>query len=96
MKMNDKQDEQESSSELMSIMHGLKFTEQDDFEPIDVDIPVDFDDGEKVAVVLTGTVKDGKLVGITGTEFSIDEKATPSRIKSTLSEEDAEDDKEDE
>ena len=78
---------------MEKITHGFGLVRASDFEKIDADVAVDADDGEEVALIIMGSIKDGKLTNAIGTEIDLNGPEKESRLKKTLSEEDAEEEK---
>lgn len=84
-------------SMLKNMMSQMANAEPEDFYPIMADIPTDAEDGESVALLVTGYAKGGKLTKIEATDFdmgSMPEKETG--LKSMLSEKEDGDTQEDE
>ena len=64
-------DEKPMNSYMSRVMSGMKYMEDEDLEPMEADISVDAEDGEKVAFVITGMAKGGKIMSPMGAMVDI-------------------------
>lgn len=70
------------------VMSGLKYVEEGDLEPIEADIPTFADDGEKVALLVTGIAQGGKISNPVSTEIDLGGAERKGGLRQLMSNED--------
>lgn len=82
------QEKQKSNGYIDRVMAGLKYVEEGDLEPIEADIPTFADDGEKVALLVTGIAQGGKISNPVSTEIDLGGAERKGGLRQLMSNED--------
>jgi hypothetical protein len=74
---------------ISSAQKALSKTIPEDFSPVDVQIPTDAKDGERVAMIITGYAEGGKLTGAYGASLDLSEPKPKGRMMQMLNSKEA-------